>query len=1004
MAKKKNAFKFPYIGIDQSQEHDILYGEKGEASVLFKITNSVLQYSANSDGYLEFHQNLLNVIKILGEGHILQKTDVFCKNIFNEDIGEEFLQKKYDAHFNGRVYKVIDTYLTITKKVNGKYNQKEQDEFLNKINKIHQLLSDTGFSPTILNEKEIQEYVRRILSMNFSDEIVAMDNMKANESDLRIGNKVIKSISLIDLDSIDLPTEIAPYVERNDKEALKGFPVDTMAFLQTVSTYDTLVYNQVIEIPEQVKTLQALEKKKKRHSGIPDPANDLCVEDIELLLTDVARENQMLVNAHYNILISAEEDLVLKTINTIESTLFTQGIIPSKNSFNQLELFRSVLPGNTVELKEYDWFLTTSDASLCFFFKEALPVSEPSNFFLRFTDRQGIPLKIDPSDYPVQIGRINNRNKFVLGPSGSGKSFLMNAIVEQYMLYNTDIVIVDTGDSYSGTCSYYNGKYITYSDKKPITMNPFLIGIEEYNIEKKEFLKTLILLLWKGADGVATQVESDIINEALTDYYDTFFSESTQNFNEDSTIEEVETFLDKKGVDLKLLLEKSKIDLAKKLKTVKNHYSTLGVSVASSQNQIKKAWRGLSKQYHPDVSDDPTTHEIFTKITEAYAVLIDPVQRAKYDEENLTIVQRELEEIEENDFKNDKALMKIYFQKMLSKIEEISGHLKIERLDFNSFYEFALWRIPLIMSKDRINFDIDEFRFVLKKFYKGGEFEPILNEQAEETLFNEQFIVFEIDNIKEHKVLFPIVTLIIMDVFIQKMRLKQGQRKVLIIEEAWKAIASPMMANYILFLYKTVRKFWGEAIVVTQELGDIIGNAVVKDSIINNSDSILLLDQTKFKDNFEEIGNLLSLNEVERKKIFTINNLDNKEDRGKFKEFYFKRGDSGEVYGVEVSLFQYLTYTTEKPEKVAIETYVQNYGTYPDALEQFVEDFFKSKFSLGQFVELVNLYKNPIQQEVLKVFQELFKEHEQNTINFIHRQSKNQDVTFTEFINLKKSA
>src|SRR5690606_14458358 len=101
------------------------------------------------------------------------------------------------------------------------------------------------------------------------------------------------------------------------------------------------------------------------------------------------------------------------------------------------------------------------------------------------------------------------------------------------------------------------------------------------------------------------------------------------------------------------------------------------------------------------------------------------------------------------------------------------------------------------------------------------------------------------------------------DVFIQKVRFRKKQRKALIIEEAWKAIASPLMANYILYLYKTVRKFWGEAIVVTQELGDIIGNTVVKDSIVNNSDTVILLDQTKFKENYKEIASLLSINEHE---------------------------------------------------------------------------------------------------------------------------------------------
>jgi conjugation system TraG family ATPase len=275
-------------------------------------------------------------------------------------------------------------------------------------------------------------------------------------------------------------------------------------------------------------------------------------------------------------------------------------------------------------------------------------------------------------------------------------------------------------------------------------------------------------------------------------------------------------------------------------------------------------------------------------------------------------------------------------------------------LNFNAFYEYALIKIPQIKTKERIPFDFDEFRYVLKKFYKGGEFETILNKEADKSLFSERFIVFEIDSIKEHKILFPLVTLIIMDVFIQKMRYRQKQRKCLIVEEAWKAIASPLMAGYLLYLYKTVRKFWGEAIVVTQELGDIIGNAVVKDSIINNSDTICLLDQTKFKDNYKEIAALLSINETERRKIFTINQLDNQANRGRFKEVYIRRGSSGEVYGVEVSLEQYLTYTTEKPEKSAVEHYTSQHASYAQGLDAFIADFKNSGLSLPQFINRVN--------------------------------------------------
>ena len=288
---------------------------------------------------------------------------------------------------------------------------------------------------------------------------------------------------------------------------------------------------------------------------------------------------------------------------------------------------------------------------------------------------------------------------------------------------------------------------------------------------------------------------------------------------------------------------------------------------------------------------------------------------------------------------------------------------------------------------------------MLKDFYKGGRYGTTLNESADNTLFDEPFIVFEIDNVKDNPKLFPIVTLIIMDTFIQKMRLRKDRRKALIIEEAWKAIASKLMGGYILYLYKTVRKFWGEAVVVTQELDDIIGNAVVKDSIINNSDTFILLDQTKFKDNFDRIAALLSLNKVEQNKIFTINNLNNKFGRSRFKEFYLKRGSKGEVYGNEVSLEQYLTYTTEKPEKSAVEYYVQHYGNYDEALIKIIDDLKKFGDGLENLVSLVNLYQKPIDTKLTAYYQKIKPENTgKNVFKIISQELEDRSISLAELI------
>ncbi|MEZ2334740.1 TraG family conjugative transposon ATPase [Mucilaginibacter sp. RCC_168] len=799
----KNLFNIPYAGVNRDGSFDLLIGLTGEFSVVIEINNPVTRYSADPSGYEEYHHLLINIVKILGEGHLLQKHDIICRYRYHANEAKEYLQHHYNAHFEGRECLTVKTYLTITKQVKRGafyiYDAKGMRDFLQAIGKVLDVLP----SARVLDEAAINQLVLQMLSMNFSAGQISLNNLSPTETEVNLGSRAVRCISLINIDSIDLPPDVSTHIELNDKETTRGFPVDFLSFLFKIPACDAVVYNQVIEIPNQVMTLRKLEQKKKRHAGIPDPGNQLCVEDIDLLLTDVARENQLLVNAHFNIMVCAPKETLHKASNFVESSLFQLGIIPSKNAYNQLELFRTALPGNGGELKVYDWFLTTCDAAMCFFFKESLPKDEPSDFLLRFTDRQGIPIGIDPADLPMRIGRINNRNKFVLGPSGSGKSFFMNALIEQYMLYNMDVVIVDTGHSYSGLCAYYKGKYITYTDTSPITMNPFKMTENEYNIEKKDFLCTLIGVAWKGAEGILTPVERDVIANVISAYY-------AANF-------------------------------------------------------------------------------------------------------------------------------------------QINGELK-----FDTFYDFALQKIPEIKQEEKIVFDFDELRYVLKKFYRGGEFATMLNKETDKSLFTERFIVYEIDSIKEHKILFPLVTLTIMDVFIQKMRYRSDRRKTLIVEEAWKAIASPLMAGYLLYLYKTVRKFWGEAIVVTQELGDIIGNSVVKDSIINNSDTICLLDQTKFRDNYNEIAALLAISETERRKIFTINQLDNTVNRGRFKEVYIRRGATGEVYGVEVSLHQYLTYTTEKPEKSAVEKYIERYGSYAEGLDAFVNDFQLSGKSLPAFITHVN--------------------------------------------------
>lgn len=1014
---KKQAFDIPFIGYDYGKDYnwdfDVLFGQYGNPIIGIKIKNMVEQYSADPDNYLNFHTILNQVVSIIGEGRIVQKLDIFSKKKYTAEPSNQFLQQKYSEHFDGRLFKTIETVLFFTdivddklKKKNKQYNHSEKGykELRDKCQKVFMLLNQCDCEPQFLFEKDFEYYISGVLSMQFSDS-PTFDNIKSTNEYLQIGKRFVKNISYVDVENIDLPSEIEPYSILGGNGAASETAVDNFTFINELEDYETIVYNQIITIPLQAPQQRELDKKKKKHEGAANnsPSNAIIADEIQTLLHNIAIDGQLVVNAHFSILFSAETlEKMEGTQSLIENKLFTKGIIVSKNAYNQLELFRAAIPGNGTELREYDLFMTTSEAALCFFFKESYPMNEESNFYLRFTDRQGVPLKVDPSDLPMKTGRINNRNKFVLGPSGSGKSFLMNNIIEQYLTYNYDVVIVDTGDSYSGTCKYKGGRYIQYTEEKPITMNPFLMNKEEFNIEKIEFLTNLIFLIWQGPDATMSSAQKSILDNVLMSYYHQYFNSGTEWYKNKSS-EELILYLNKYNIHEEDLFS----EYENEVKGRNNYYDILSIAFDAKSDEIKEAFRKLAIEYHPDknLNNPDYDSEKFYKVYEAYETLSDVDKRKIYNETQLILIKSN-EIIRQP--KTAEELNESFRKAIIKKIKELEEKLVAKELSFNGFYEYCDQFLPVYLNNKKHSitereFNLRTFLFVLKDFYKGGRYGTTLNESADNTLFNESFIVFEIDNVKDNPKLFPIVTLIIMDTFIQKMRLRKDRRKALIIEEAWKAIASKLMGGYILYLYKTVRKFWGEAVVVTQELDDIIGNAVVKDSIINNSDTFILLDQTKFKDNFDRIAALLSLNIVEQNKIFTINNLNNKLGRSRFKEFYLKRGFKGEVYGNEVSLEQYLTYTTEKPEKSAVEYYVMNYGNYDEALRKIVDDLKIFGDSLENLVSLVNLYQNPLDSKIVSFYNNMKKKHNgKNIFKIISQELESQNISFFELINQKQ--
>ena len=811
--KRKKIFQDIYFSVEDVDGIGVLYTKTGEYSAILKLENPVQKYSANIDNYYEFTNLLTALAQTLGEGYAIHKQDVFIKKKFHDETNDnhEFLSESYFRYFTGRTYTDVQTYLIITQE-NKKsrlfsFDSKKWRDFLVKIRKVKDQLKDSGVDSTYLDGATARDYVDRYFSMNFTGKIVSMTNFKVDDESISMGNKRCKVYSLVDVDCINLPGVIRPYtnIEVNNT----SMPVDLVSLVDNIPVAETVIYNQMLFMPNQKRELSLLDKKKNRHASMPNPSNLIAVEDIKKVQDVIARENKQLVYAHFNLVVSVpiDED-IQKCTNHLENSFGRMGIHISKRAYNQLELFVNSFPGNCYGMNpDYDRFLTLSDAATCLMYKEHIQHSEDTPLKVYYTDRQGVPVAIDISGKEGKNKITDNSNFFILGPSGSGKSFFTNSMVRQLWEQNTDVVLVDTGNSYEGLCDYVNGKYISYTEEHPITMNPFAIKREELNIEKIGFLKNLIMLIWKGTNGRITKTEDHLIEDVITEYYDAHFRTG-----------------------------------------------------------------------------------------------------------------------------------------------------KVKELSFNTFYEYSTARIPEIVRDNNLEgIDLATYNYLLKDFYKGGNHELTLNENLDTALFDETFIVFEIDSIKDDPLLFPLVTLIIMDVFIQKMRIKKN-RKVLVIEEAWKAIASPMMAEYIKYLYKTARKFWASVGVVTQEIQDIVGSPIVKEAIINNSDVIMLLDQSKFKERFDEIKAILGLTDVDCRKIFTINRLENKEGRSFFREVFIRRGQNAAVFGVEEPHECYMTYTTERAEKEALKLYKRELRcSHQQAIEAYCRDWYISGISKSlPFAQKVN--------------------------------------------------
>ncbi|WP_319266123.1 TraG family conjugative transposon ATPase [uncultured Draconibacterium sp.] len=795
--------RFPLLAVEQG----CIISKDAGITIAFEVKLPEL-FTVTTDEYEAMHSVWNKAIKVLPDYSIVHKQDWYIKENYKTEKPQQdlsFLSSSFERHFNERPYLNHTCYLLLTKTTKERSKQQSTFStlgrgfivpkeiknketvlrFVEAVNQFEQIVNDSDFiklrrltADQITGTDAHEGIVEKYFSLSHGHNNVLKD-LTLNAGELKIGDNSLILHTLSDLD--DLPAKVST------ESRYEKLSTDRSSCLLSYAAPIGLllpcnhIYNQYIFIDDHTANLARFEKMARNMHSLSSysRANQINKQWLDEYLNEAHSKGLVSVRMHCNVLAWSDRSEELRQIkNDVGSQIALMECKPRYNTVDVPTLYWAGIPGNAADFPSEESFYTFTEQALCFFTSETNYQSSLSPVGIKMVDRlTGKPLHLDISDLPMKKGIITNRNKFILGPSGSGKSFFTNHMVRQYYEQGTHVLLVDTGNSYKGLCDLIHyktrgedGVYFTYTEDNPIAFNPFYTDDGVFDIEKRESIKTLILTLWKSEDEAPTRSEEVALSNAVS-----------------------------------LYIEKLKSD----------------GKVAPS---------------------------------------------------------------------------------------------------FNTFFEFVRDEYTELLQSKKVrekDFDVANFLNVLEPYYRGGEYDYLLNSDKQMDLLNKRFIVFELDNIKDHKVLFPIVTIIIMEAFINKMRRLKGIRKMILVEEAWKAIAKEGMAEYIKYLFKTVRKFFGEAIVVTQEVDDIIASEIVKESIINNSDCKILLDQRKYMNKFASIQELLGLTEKEKSQILSIN-LANHPQR-LYKEVWIGLGGvQSAVYATEVSLEEYYTYTTEETEKLEL--------------------------------------------------------------------------------------
>lgn len=812
----------------------VMVSRRGEVTVGWEVTLPTA-YSLDEDEYADIVQVFSSSMRILPHWTMMHRQDVFLYDSYRASVDGRFLHDSYETNFHGRRFLTHRQYLWLScsskasaLKPNAasaafgiRFNSKLPSEndvrlFLSKAEEFISALTASGrisarriTQDELLGDGERAGLIQRYMMLG--DDGPLLSDIRMAPDSVRVHDSVLQAFVVAEAENLPGEVDVRSRVESlcgpsNQVFLSYGAPLG-------VGLDCEHVVNQYILVAPQNHILSELEKKRKKMVSMSSSAdNRVNSEDIGSFIETVHRDSLTVVYAHMNVLAWSTADKVMDVRGKVGSALTMMGILAVQDIYDVPVLYLSGIPGAGCELGSDNLMLMEMCSALCLGTYETFERDLEGGLF-RICDRmRNIPLTIDVQRRARDMGYIDNYNMFVLGPSGTGKSFFTNFFLRSCYDAGEHVFVIDVGDSYEGLCEIINeescgrdGLYHSWDVDHPFSFNAF-IGCEEWldasgNLRQDSsgatFLMSFLQTLWAPLDGW-TSDRVPVLRQMVTDF----------------------------------------------------------VSFWLSQD------RGCLP-----VFDDLCCY------------LRDVVQP-----------------------------------------QVLSGTYKCGGIG---------------VGTER--FDIVSMLLALQPYSLSGGFSFLLNDRNPKDLFSSRFTVFEVDRLSqvEDSKFYSLCVLCIMNAFDIKMR-SLPTFKVMVIEEAWKAIANETMAPYLKGLWKTSRKFQTCAMVVTQQITDITSSDVIKDAILKNSDVKVLLDQSGSQNSFDDLTELLGLSEKEKNIILSMNRANNPDYR--YREVFIKMNSRCGVYATEASPQEAMAFESDKVRKKPLYERAKAYGSIVDAISSFVAE------------------------------------------------------------------